>query len=164
MNITRNLAEGCVMARIMRDAIMYQKNFAVSRYESWEAAEKEGQKWIRKQKKILPPCRMNEEGRMTRRNRSGVVGVYIAKTTRRKPNGKKYEYWKWIARWPDCPVNGGVTWTINEETSDDDAFALAFLSREMRSVDKVVIRRRLSRIYGSKKHMKIMEEKLLMLT
>lgn len=152
------------MARIMRDAKMHQKNFAVSRFESWEAAEKEGRKWIEKQKKILPPSRMNEEGRMTSRNRSGVVGVYIAKTIRRKPNGKEYEYWKWIARWPRCPIKGGVTWTINEETSDDDAFALAFLSREMRSADKDEIRDKLSKIYGSKEHLRIMEEKMLILT
>lgn len=151
------------MARIMRHCEMYQKNFSLSRFETWEAAEKEARKWIRRQKKILPPSRMNEEGRMTSRNRSGVVGVYIAKTVRRKTNGKVYEYWKWIARWPDCPVKGGVAWTINEETSDDDAFALAFLSREMRSADKVAIRRKFSRIYGRKSHLKILEEKYLKL-
>jgi len=149
------------MARIMRNCEMHQKNFALNRFESWEAAEAEGRKWIRKQKKILPPSRMNEEGRMTKRNRSGVVGVYIAKTVRKKPSGKVYEYWKWIARWPNCPVKGGVTWTINEETPDDDAFALAFISREMRSVDKDEIRGRLSKIYGKKEHLSIMEAKRL---
>jgi len=152
------------MARIMRDAKMHQKNFSLARYGTWEAAEKEGRKWIKKQKKILPPSRMNEQGRMTSRNRSGVVGVYIAKTVRRKPNCKEYEYWKWIARWPDCPAKGGVTWTINDETSDDDAFALAFLAREMRSADKDKVQRKLSKIYGSKKHSKIMEQKQLVLT
>lgn len=151
------------MARIMRDSEMHQKNFSLSRFESWEAAEKEGRKWIKKQKKILPPSRMNEEGRMTSRNQSGVVGVYIAKTVRRKPNGKEYEYWKWIARWPDCPVKGGVAWTINEETPDDDAFALACLTREMRSADKEEVRGRLSKIRGRKEHLRIMEGKLLVL-
>ena len=147
------------MARIMRHCEMHQKNFSLRRFETWEAAEKEGRKWIRKQKKILPPSRMNEEGRMTSRNNSGVVGVYLAKTVRNKPSGKKYEYWKWIARWPNCPVKGGVTWTVNDETSDDDAFALAVLSREMRSADKDEIRKKLSRIYGGKNHSKIMEMK-----
>jgi len=152
------------MARIMRDAKMHQKNFSLGNFETWEAAEKEGRKWIRKQKKILPPSRMNEEGRMTKRNRSGVVGIYIAKTTRKKASGRVYEYWKWIARWPDCPVSGGVTWTVNEETSDEDAFALAFLAREMRSVDKDEVRKKLSKIYGKEEHLKIMESKLLKLT
>ncbi len=149
------------MARIMRHCEMHQKNFPISRYGSWEAAEVEGRKWITKQKKILPPSRMNEEGRMTSRNRSGVVGVFLARSIRRKPNGKKYVYWKWIGKWPDCPLKGGMTWTVNDETPDDDAFALAFLSREMRSVDRDKVRKRLSRIYGSKKHLKIMEDKLL---
>ena len=152
------------MARIMRNCEMHQKNFALSRFESWEAAEAEGRKWIKKQKRILPPSRMNEEGRMTSRNRSGVVGVYIAKTVRNKPSGKKYEYWKWIARWPNCPVKGGVNFTINEGTPDDDAFALAYISREMRSADKSKIRDKLAKIYGSKEHTRIMEEKLLVVT
>jgi len=151
------------MARIMRDTIMYQKSFSINRFETWEAAEKEGRKWIRKQKKILPPSRMNEEGRMTSNNRSGVVGIYIAKTVRKKPNGKKYEYWKWIARWPDCPVKGGVSWTINEKTSDDDAFALAFLTREMRTADKDAVFSKFKRIRGRKSHLEIMEKKLLVL-
>lgn len=151
------------MARIMRDTKMYQKNFSISHFGSWEAAEKEGRKWIRKQKKILPPSRMNEEGRMTSNNRSGVVGIYIAKTTRNKPNGKKYEYWKWIARWPDCPVKGGVSWTINETTSDDDAFALAYLTREMRTTDKKAVLTKFRRIRDRKSHLEIMEKKLLVL-
>ena len=151
------------MARIMRDAIMYQKSFSVAKYGSWEKAEEKGRDWIAEQKKILPPSRMHEEGRLTSRNKSGVVGVYIARTIRRKPNGKVYENWKWIARWPDCPVKGGILWPINEETPDDDAFALACLSRKMRSGDRNEVRKRLASIYGSAEHSNILKQKLLKL-
>ena len=54
-------------------------------------------------------------------------------------------------------------WTISETTPDDDAFALACLSREMRSVDRDEVRKRLSKIYGTKKHAEIMENKMLQL-
>lgn len=140
---------------------MYQKSFSLKEYGTWKAAEAEGLKWISEQKEILPPSRMNEEGRMTKRNRSGVVGVFIARSVRKKPNGKKYEHWKWIARWPGCPYSGGITWTINEETPDDDAFALAYLSREMRSVDRDKVREKLSQIYGSAEHSEIVNKKLV---
>lgn len=140
---------------------MHQKNFAVKQHGSWEAAELEGRKWITEQKKILPPTRMNEEGRMTRRNRSGVVGVYLSCAVRRKPNGAEYAYWRWIACWASCPFKGGLTWTINDETSEDDAFALACLARDMRSIDRNDIRERLSDIYGNTVHLGIMRSKLL---
>jgi hypothetical protein len=151
------------MARIMRNCEMHQKSFPIKEYKSWKAAEEAGRVWIAEQKKILPPSRMNEEGRMTKRNKSGVVGVCLARSIRRKPNRKKYIYWRWIARWPDCPSKGGFMWTISEETPDDDAFALACLSREMRSVEREEVRKKLSKIYGTKKHAEIMEKKMLQL-
>ncbi len=163
MNTTRNFAEGCVMARIMRDTKTYQKNFAISRYENWDAAEKAALAWLRKLKKTLPPSRMNEEGRMTSSNSSGVVGIYLSKVIRKKPNGKEYSYWKWIARWQNCPIKAGVTWTINQATSDEDAFTLACLSREMRSTDRTAIRQKLTQIYGRKSHLQILEKKMLRL-
>lgn len=149
------------MARIMRDAKMHQKSFPLKKYKTWKAAEADALEWINEQKEILPPSRMNEEGRMTKRNRSGVVGVFIARSVRKKPNGRKYEHWKWIARWPDCPFRSGLTWTINEETPDDDAFALAYLSRDMRCADREKVREKLAKIYGSDEHTAIMNNKMI---
>ncbi|MFK7910313.1 MAG: hypothetical protein AB8F34_06880 [Akkermansiaceae bacterium] len=160
MHIHRNRADNCVMARIMRHGKMYQKNFTVRKYGSWKAAEAEGRNWITKQKKTLPPSRMNEEGRMTNRNQSGVVGVNLARNVRKK-DGKEYEYWKWIAKWPKCPLRGGLGWTISEDLSDDDAFALAYLAREMRTVSRRKLRAQLELIYGLPEHKAIMAEKQL---
>lgn len=147
------------MARIMRQCKMHQKNFALKDYGSWEAAEAAASAWIDKQKKILPPSQMNAKDRMTSRNRSGVVGVYLSRQVIRRPSGKEYEYWRWTARWPGCPQSGGVSWQIGESLEEDDAFALAVLSRQMESTDRYHIMSELARIYGSKRHLKIMAKK-----
>lgn len=147
------------MARIMRRCKTHQKNFSVKRYGGWRAARKAGAKWIDQKKKTLPSSRMNEMGRMTAKNRSGVVGVSLSKRIVRKDSGWEYTYWSWVAKWPTGSSKGGFRWSISENLSDDDAFALAVLSRQMECEDRDKVRAKLSRIYGRASHIKIMEKK-----
>ena len=158
MHLTRNTKERCVMARIMRRAQMHQKNFSLGQYGSWEAAENAAKKWRDEQLQILPPSVMNAKDRMTVRNHSGVVGVHLAPHRIRKKNGREYEYWRWVARWPGCRNSGGVAWSIRT-LGDDDAFALAVLSRKMEEVNRYVVMTALEKIYGDKEHLAIMELK-----
>ena len=161
MNLTRNVQEKYVMARIMRQSIMHQKNFSVKKYGSWKAAEKAGAQWVEQKKKILPPSQMNAKGRMTSRNQSGVVGVYLASRTVRKPNGKEYEYWSWSSRWPECPRKGGLAWNISANLPEDDAFVLAVLTREMETIDRDKVRKKFARIKGKASHKAILDKKLI---
>ncbi len=57
MYLTRNYQEKCVMARVMRETKLYQKNFSLKEYGNWKNAELAGGKWIRE---LLPtlPARM----------------------------------------------------------------------------------------------------------
>ncbi len=161
MHTTRNIKEKCVMARIMRDNKKYQKNFSLKNFKTWEAAEEAASLWIEELKKTLPPSRTNEWGRLTKRNKSGVAGISLSRKVENKASGFKYEYWRWVTRWPNCPHKGGMSWTINEETPDADAFALAYLSREMECVDRKKVIARLRRLRGTKKLQSIMDQKAI---
>lgn len=159
MYLTRNNAENCYMVRIMRQGVMYQKNFSKKKYGGWGKAQKAAKEWRDEQLKILPPKMMNAEGRMSPLNTSGVVGITLARTGFKK-NGKAYEYWNWKANWPNCENRGGVGWSI-QKYGEDDAFALAVLSRELRTVEREVILKRLKRLKGTKKLKEIYEQRQL---
>ena len=137
---------------------MHQKNFTLKQYGTWNKAEIAAKKWRRAQLKVLPEIVMNSKNRMTSRNQSGKVGVHLARSFRRKRKGRDYEYWRWIARWPGCPYTGGIGWSILS-LGDDDAFALAFLSREMETISRPKVLGELERIYGGKRHKEIMKLK-----
>ena len=155
MHLTRNKPEKYVMARIMRKAELHQKNFTLKQFGTWEAAEVAAKEWRDAQLEVLPPIERNSKDRMTSRNHSGVVGVHLGRHVLRKRDGREYEYWRWIAGWPGCPFSGGVGWSICT-LGDDDAFALAVLSRRMETVNRGKARDELERIYGSAEHQAIM--------
>lgn len=163
-HLTRNKVDNSVMARIMRAGVKYQKRFPLSRYDgSWEDAEKAGKIWLDDLMKTLPPCEMNKPGRLTHRNQSGVVGISLAYKKVTKKSGKEYEYWSWISKWAGCERKGGVAWHVGANHSDDDAFVLAVLSREMQSVDKERVMAKFRRIRGRRSHKEILAKKALML-
>ena len=86
MNITRNVESKCVMARVMRFKKKYQANFTLKDYGTYEAAERAAKRWVAGKKKVLPPP-LTSKDIMTVRNQSGVVGVRLASSFKRKPNG-----------------------------------------------------------------------------
>jgi len=150
--LTKNEQENCYMVRMMRQGVKYQKNFSKNKYGGWRKAQAAAKVWRDEMLETLPPLAMNQEGRSTK-NQSGVVGVYLAMSPITQ-GGKVYEYWKWIARWPGCERRGGVNWSVLK-FGEDDAFALAYLSREMRTIDRSAIVARLKRLKGTKKLEKI---------
>src|SRR5437867_2017213 len=132
MHLTLNRQEKCVMARIMRQKKRHQKNFTLKQYGTWRAAIRAARKWMNEIAPGLPPL-MRSKGRMTKRNRSGYVGVHLARRLIRKPNGNEYEYWRWLATWPGCPFTGGVGWSVTWY-GDDDAYILAVLTHKAETV------------------------------
>lgn len=146
-NITKNIESKCVMARVNRLGKRHQRNFTLKQYGTYEAAERAAKKWIAGKKKVLPPPSTTKDI-MTHRNHSGVVGVRLAKSIRKKKNGREYEYWDWKAYWPNCPYNGGLSWSIIKY-GEDKAFLLAVLSRKLESIDRNRILLELERLQGT---------------
>jgi len=155
MHLHKNWQEKCVMARIMRQGKMHQRNFSLKQFGTWKTAWNAAKAWRDEQLPQLPPCVMNAKGRMTSRNQSGEVGVHLAHHVLRKKSGRECEYWRWVGRWPGCPLAGGVSWSVLK-FGDDDAFALAVLCRKMEESKRSKVISELEKIYGSKKHEKIM--------
>lgn len=89
----------------------------------------------RENKKWTPKIAAARKGRITKSNKSGVVGVSI-KTEKGRTRRSSYRYW-W-ARWPGCP--SGVKFSILEHRNAK-AFALAQIARELESQDKVAVER-----------------------
>ena len=139
---------------------MYQKNFSKKKYGGWVKAQKAAKEWRDEQLKILPPKMMNEVGRMTSKNTSGVVGVALSVATFESKIQGTREYWSWKAKWPECEFRGGIGWSV-AKYGEDDAFALACLSREMQTVDRDLVTKRLKKLKGTKKLQKIYDSRLL---
>ncbi len=158
MHTTKNKASKCVMARITRQGEAYQKNFTLREYKNWTAAEKAAQKWVKKMLKELPPP-TPRKGRMTKRNQSGIVGIWPRLSTHKR-DGQEYQYSRWYARWPGCPLKGGISFSA-EMFGDEDAFTLAFIALDNESTDREWIVKRLKKFKGTKKHKEILSKKQL---
>lgn len=159
MYLTKNVVENCVMVRIMRQNVKYQKNFSKKKYGGWRKATAAAKEWRDEQLAILPEKSKGLANQITDRNTSGAVGVTLAKSILRK-NGKEYEYWNWKVKWPQCKNKGGIGWSINKH-GIDDSFALAVLSRELESVDRKEVTKRLEQLRGTKKLKKIYAQRAL---
>lgn len=156
MHTTRNKASKCVTARIMRQGEKHAKNFTLREYRTWKAAEAAAQKWVKKMLRELPPP-SEREGRMSVRNSSGVVGVWPS-IDRRKSGKRILEYCRWGARWPDCPYRGGIRFSVSIY-GDDDAFVLACLAVQNKTVDRDWLEKKLKRIKGKKTYQEYLDQK-----
>lgn len=149
------------MARIMRAGVKYQKNFSRKQYGGWPKATKAAKEWVAEKKKELPSLEETTRDILSSRNSSGVVGVHLNRNYIKRPKGFEYEYWKWVAKWPNCPIRGGVQWTISDKRPDEDAFTLAVLTRRMKTKDRKKVEAEFERIRGTKEHKDILACKML---
>ncbi len=162
-NITKNTQEGCYMARLMRAGKKYQKNFPAKKHGGWGKAKKLALEWVAEMKQELPPVQESTYNKMTSKNTSGVVGVTIRSLNLTRPNGKKYAYWTWIAKWPSCKYKGGVRFNVGEKWSDEDAFTLAVIARTYQMNDREKVVAYFKKINGKKEHKQILNKKMLYL-
>ncbi len=151
-NTTRNKSSRCVMARISRNGEKYQENFTLKEYKTWKAAQAAADKWVVMMKKKLPPPAARKN-RMTKRNASGVVGVWAF-----LDDSKTNTYCRWYARWPGCPNRGGVSFSA-DRLGDDDAFICAYLARINETVDRERIMKKLSSFRKTKKYKEVLKQK-----
>lgn len=141
-----------MMARISRNGEKYQENFTLRKYKTWKAAEAAADKWVKKMKKELPPAAPRKD-RMTKRNSSGVVGVWAF-----LDESKTNSYCRWYARWPGCPNRGGVSFSA-DKLGDDDAFACAYLARTNETTDREWILKKLNSFRKTKKYKQVLKLK-----
>ena len=108
--------------------------FPVREYGSRANAKAAAEKWVRRQLREMPD-KLESKGRMTSRNSSGVVGVHRHCQLITKRRGKEHEYFSWVAKWPGCPLRGGVKWPV-KTLGEDKAFVLAVLCRRMETTNR----------------------------
>lgn len=159
MYLTKNLTENCVMVRIMRQNVKYQKNFSKKKYGGWRKATAAAREWRDEQLAILPPKSKGMANKMTERNTSGAVGVTLAHTVVKRKDGD-FTYWRWKAKWPGCKNRGGIGWSV-QRFGVEDAFALAVLSRDLNSVNRKEVLKHFKRLQGTKKLKKIYDMRAL---
>jgi hypothetical protein len=156
MNTTKNKVSKCVMARIMRRGKTIQKNFTLRQYKTWPKAQAAADKWVASVKKELPPI-SPAKGRMSKRNSSGIVGVWPRMTTYGKGENMKY-YCRWYARWPECPLKGGVSFSA-DQYGDDEAFAMAYLARTHETIDREWVLKKFKTFQKTKKYQEVVSKK-----
>jgi hypothetical protein len=150
MHVHRNVQESYVMARVMRQRHLYQRNFTLKEHGSWEKAEAAAKRWIKAFVPTLPP-KVPREGRLTKRNRSGAVGVYRSPGIRAKPNGKVYYCPRWVARWLGCPLRGGLSWSV-KQFDEEGAFVLAYLGLKKKSINRTELLADFDSIFGTEEY------------
>ncbi len=131
------------MARIMRAGVKHQRNFTLNEYGTWTKAQKAADRWVKKMRKELPP-ESERKNRMTKRNSSGIVGVWA-----RLADEHTNPYCRWYARWPGCPNAGGVSFSA-DIMGDKDAFLCAYIARQNETVDREWIEKKLKTFKKSK--------------
>jgi hypothetical protein len=101
----------------------------------------------------VPPT--SPEGRMSSRNKSGIVGIY-PKRSLAKRNG--LYYFSWAAKWKGCPSRGGISWPCIEHT-DNGAYILAALSLEMRTINRDQVIEEYEKVKGTPKSKAILRSR-----
>lgn len=150
MYLTKNTKEKCVMARVMRHKKMHQKNFSLNEFETWPKAMRAAELWLREILPTLPP-KLPSKDRITRRNHSGIVGVFRSPGIVKKPNGNVYECPRWVADWPGCKYSGGLSWSV-KQFEEEGAFILAAISREKETINRNTILAEFESIAGTKRY------------
>lgn len=140
------------MARVMRQAKLYQANFSLKQHGTWAKATRAAKQWLKKTLPTLPPkVESSSKDRMTWRNHSGKVGVHRTPGIVRKPNGNVYECPRYVARWPGCKYRGGLSWSV-KQFEEEGAFVLAVLARERETINRDKILTEFESIIGTKKY------------
>lgn len=123
-----------------------------------EKIKKKAIRFTERMNRKLPPAPTSTEGRMSIRNTSKVVGVNPAQSPIRKPSGLEYTYFSWRANWVGCPNSGGVSWPCKKHGCKT-AYALAVLTRKLRTINRDLILEELRAIRGTQQYKDIVGKK-----
>ncbi len=153
-NLHPNKAVGCWMLRISRNKVLYQENFSVKEFGSWEAAERAGNKRLKELMPSMPPP-TPIKGRKTRRNASGIVGVSLRESVKHGEH-ESWHYLRWQAFWPGN--HAGSSWGI-DKYGDERAFICACIARLHETTDREFIENEYQRIKGSAQYKTWLKQK-----
>ena len=153
-NLHQNKVAGCWMLRVSRNKVLYQENFSVKEYGSWEAAEEAG---LKRLKELIPnmPQPKTIKDVKTRRNISGVVGVRLLESIKHGKHGS-WHYLRWQASWPSN--HAGSSWGI-DKYGDDRAFICACIARHHETADRKFIESEYHRIKGGAQYQNFLMQK-----
>jgi hypothetical protein len=131
--------------------------FSYARGEDRETVRQQAIDYTNEKNQALGPVILHGscEGRMTSRNKSGIVRVN-PKRTRAPRNG--LFYYSWNAKWKNCPQHGGISWPCMMHT-DDGAYILACLSLEMRTINRDRVLEEFKNIEGKQKWKEILSHR-----
>lgn len=155
-HLTENVSSKCF---VFRHPNLFRRKsvvFSYARGQDKPAVKRKAVAYAVKMNEALGPVPpLSPEGRMTSRNRSGQVGVH-PKRDIAKRNGLPYYFW--VARWKGCPMRGGVSWPCLTHT-DAGAYVLAFLTLEMRTVNRQQVVEEFQRLQGTQKQTEILSHR-----
>ena len=127
--------------------------FSYARGQDYETVRQKAVAFTNKMNKALGPVlHGSPEGRMSSRNRSGIVRINPIRT--RAPRNGLY-YYSWNTKWKGCPQHGGVSWPCITHT-DNGAYVLAALTLELRTTNRDRVIEEYEKIRGTPKRKKIL--------
>jgi hypothetical protein len=131
--------------------------FSYARNEEREIVKQKAINYTNKMNKALGPVLLqaSPEGRMSSRNKSGIVRVNPKKNIAKRSG---LPYYFWVAKWKGCPRAGGISWPCLTHT-DDGAYVLADLSLEMRTISRERVLEEYEKIKGRQKWKEILSHR-----
>jgi len=128
--LVHNKTEKCFLFRRTKGNI--SQYFSYRKGRSFEEIKAEAIAYANEMNERLgPPPPTSPKGRMSVKNRTGVVGVELA-----PQKVKGHVYFVWVARWPGH--RSGTGFSVNQH-GEDKAFLLACISRELESKDRELV-------------------------
>ena len=129
--------------------------FSYARGQDKESVKKKAISYTLKMNEALGPIpHLSPEGRMSSRNRSGIVRVHPNRNIAPR-NG--LTYYSWVAHWKGCPQHGGVSWPCLTHT-DEGAFVLAAVTLEMRTTSRPKVLEEYRKIVDTPKYKEILTQ------
>ena len=152
-HLTDNVSSKCF---VFRHPNLFQHKSVVFSYahsRDKEAIKGKAVSYAKKMNDVLGPVpHLSPEGRMSSRNRSGIVRIHPKRDFAKK-NGRFYYFW--VARWKGCPLHGGVSWPCLTHT-EDGAYVLAVLTLDMRTTSRPRVIEAYEKIKGTARRKEIL--------
>lgn len=138
LGLTDNRAEKQFVYRRRKNGKHFYHSFSYTQSSGKKKSEvkKEALLYAEAMNRRLGAVTTTLKGTMTERNSSGVVGVGLARNVVRG-----HEYYSWVARWPGNQA--GTRFSVNACGSDNKAFLMACIARELETSD----RKKLEQVY-----------------
>jgi hypothetical protein len=146
-HLTENTSSKCFVFRRQDFSNGKLVPFSYARGKDRETEKSKAIAYTNRMNKALGPApRTSPEGRMSSRNKSGIVRVNPKRTS---PRGQPYYFW--VAKWKGCPKSGGVPWPCLT-WGDNEAYVLAALTLTMRTVERSRVIEEFEKIRGTPKY------------